>query len=244
MTLAAVQAVPGAGGSAQDHAMRPAHTTKLTPDTFDKFVQDATDNKKTAFVRWMFSDDMTKDCKWVRKGFHIWGHMDGDWHEGDDLEGPVDENGDPIEDEAEEGGEEFPIDLLVKQAKTDPCGLAQAQAAAWNDITKKYSNDPDVVFGDVVVADHKELVAQLKASYVPPLGHQDPDWEEHESDNPSENFNAHDSPGAHHDGNSQAPEPMGHEEVDEDGNPIEGPEPSSHNVDHDGMLGTFADRVL
>ena len=147
-------------------------------------------------------------------------------------------------EEAEEGGEEFPIDLLVKQAKTDPCGLAQAQAAAWNDITKKYSNDPDVVFGDVVVADHKELVAQLKASYVPPLGHQDPDWEEHESDNPSENFNAHDSPGVHHDGDSQAPEPMGHEEVDEDGNPIDGPEPSSHNVDHDGMLGTFADRVL
>ena len=118
--------------------MRPAHTAKLTPDTFDEWVQTAVDNKKTAVVRWMMSDDSTNDCSWLKKGYMVGmmgEHHDpamGGEHDLPDMNQMAAEEG---EDEHSQAVEELPpepeqeedhLTALAKELKTAPCAVVRA----------------------------------------------------------------------------------------------------------------------
>lgn len=143
--LVCLAATVGAAGSS---AMRPAHTAKLTPDTFDEWVQMAVDSKKTAFVRWMASDTNAGDCTWIAKGFH------GTSEE--DL--PPDQQG---------GHTDEHFGKLASQVKNEPCQAVRAQAEAWNKVTEQYKDDPAVLFGDVVMSDYAAELNKMKALYSP-----------------------------------------------------------------------------
>ena len=147
-----------AGNTAPE--MRPAHTTKLTPKNFDTWVQNAIDNEKSAIVRWMASDDSTKNCEWLGKGFLF--ELD---------ESEIEYIEVSVEPEFEVHVQQFR--KLQKDMRTKPCAVCQSMAKAWNDVTLEYRDDPDVCFGDVVLSDPavKAVSDKLKATYKPSAGY-------------------------------------------------------------------------
>jgi len=159
LRLAATAALAAAGTRADELQMRPAHTTKLTPENFDEWVAKAVDNKKTAMVRWMASDDSSKSCEWLGKGFLF--------DEPDESEIEYVEGSTEPDHSMPDGPDHY--DQLQKEMRTEPCAVCRAMAKAWNDVTLEYKDDPDVFFGDIVLADPavKAVSDKLKSGYTP-----------------------------------------------------------------------------
>lgn len=106
--------------------IRPGHTTKLTKDTFDDWIKGVVDSKKTAFVRWLSTDETT-DCS------HISARL------------------------------RHAVKLDQNQTPEAHCALLAKASHAWYHATKVYKGNDRVVFGDVVISDYKDLVAQVQA---------------------------------------------------------------------------------
>ena len=152
---------------AQHDEMRPAHTMKLTPENFDNWIKDIEDAKKTAFVRWMAQDNNVGNCTWLGSGFA--GLEESHEGHGDDNSNRLTDGEDELGEEGDSPGaadEQDHFTKLTEQLRKDPCSLARAQAEAWNKVTLEYKNDPDVVFGDVIMSDYSDLAARTKELYT------------------------------------------------------------------------------
>ena len=107
----------------------------------------------------MADNDATKDCSWLGKGFVL-------------------EERDESEIEYVEGSTEPDFDMpdtpnhyetLQKDMKKDPCAVCRAMAKAWNDVSTEFKDDPDVMFGDVVLSDPavKAVADKMKDGFKP-----------------------------------------------------------------------------
>ena len=139
---------PAGASEAKPPSMRPAHTKQLSADNFDAFISNSIKKRKVVFVRWMRSDNSEGDCTWV-------GH--GAPYLGDDTETEAD----PTD------RHQSHFFHLRKSMKDNPCAILRQQAELWNEVTKQYQNDPKVIFGEVVLSDHRDLVEQTKGKYTP-----------------------------------------------------------------------------
>eukprot|EP01047_Picozoa_sp_COSAG01_P037419 COSAG01_NODE_2971_length_6775_cov_5.071001_2_plen_288_part_00 len=103
--------------------IRPGHTQQLTKDNFDAWIKEAVDAKKTAFVRWISTDD-TQDCSWIAARHHSKGY-------------------------------------IPTPKKEEHCKLLSQSSQLWNAVAEKHKDDDTVVFGDVVLSEWKDLVAEI-----------------------------------------------------------------------------------
>ena len=114
--------------------------TALTPDNYETWIQDAIQGKKTAFVRWMASDNPI-DCSWFAHGMLHTGPHGADAKD-DRPVMPHDRHG---------GGDEF-----------DPCRVLEKHTQSWNEVVDNHADDPDVVFGQVVIEDFPDILKKVR----------------------------------------------------------------------------------
>jgi hypothetical protein len=123
-------------------AIRPGHTEQLTHDTFTSWVQENVVKKKTVIVRWIATSD-TSSCSWgVQRHF---------------AEGmKKEQEGDP--------DDERPSNKMRSHNPTEAeaCRILAQSSHLWNHVAMSYSNDPSVVFGDVVIADSSARVGYIQ----------------------------------------------------------------------------------
>ena len=128
----------------------------------------------------MSSDDDSKDCKWIEKGYlppakkHFMeepgaaGELATPRLEGDEGEAPtakvVDEEEIKAEDSPLEIGEEG-NDNDHREEPIEACELCKRTNQVWLSMVEKHADNDKVIFADMITSDFPDAVKQIKETY-------------------------------------------------------------------------------